>query len=283
MPPRVRPHWHVDGKWLAALLLLVLWSATLLGVGLYRLSGERVAVPLLTTLLAASFSREGLDSEKDLAEFRERLRTAPEQTLRPIEDLKLAVRYEEVEGLTPRETRLVVFRKLAEPLYRDGAEGILRLSRDVTTEGRDRLRRDTAVIAPVTRDWHERLRTPVVVLGAAALLVLALLVYFSAGLGRLVSPGLVLTLAGLPGLVLLAIRNAARGEAATLPAGETADVGYVAREAIPIAAPALTSGYLVSLGLGAALILAAVVGRLAWGRRARQGRAGSAEAQPASP
>lgn len=45
---RPRPYWHVDAKWVVGLVLLLVWSATLFGFGLYRLTDEKVAVPLLT-------------------------------------------------------------------------------------------------------------------------------------------------------------------------------------------------------------------------------------------
>lgn len=260
---RARPYWHIDAKWLVGLVLLVVWSATLLGFGLYRLTDEKVAVPLLTTLLATSFSREGLDSAKDLREFRERLRTAPDQTLRPMSELTVAVRYDEVAELPPRETRLLIFRKLAEPLYHKGPDGILRLSPNVKPKQADRLKRDTGLISPLTLDSHHRLRVPLEILGAASLVLLALLVRFSSGLGRLVSPGVVLLLGGLPGLLLLAILGGLGDEATALSAGETAGVDYAARQVIPIALPAMTWGYLASLGLGAALLFAAAVGRVA--------------------
>jgi hypothetical protein len=258
---RRRPYWHVDAKWVVGVVVLLVWGATLFGFGLYRVSDEKVAVPLLTTLLATSFSREGLDSAKDLSTFRKRLRTAPKQTLRPLPQVTVAIRYDEVAKLPPRETRLLIFRKLAEPLYREGADGIVRLSPHVKPKQAEQLRRDTSLISPLTRRSHESLRLPLEILGALSFVLIALLVRFSAGLGRLVSPGVVLLLAGLPGLLLLAILSAHGDHPGALAPGETVGPAYAAAELIPIAVPALMWGYLASLALGAALLVTAAAGR----------------------
>lgn len=256
-----RPYWHVDAKWLVGLLLFLVWGATLLGFGLYRATDEKVAVPFLTTLLATSLSREGLDDAADVKEFRQRLQRAPNQRLRPIPQFEVYVRYDEVAGLTPRETRLAIFQKLAKPFYREGPDGIVRLSRSVKAVQSERLRKDTVLVSPLTRDFHDRLQKPLLIAGAAALALFALLSYFSAGLGRITSPGLVLLLAGLPGALAFAA-NAQGGQSTSLAQGETAGVGYAAQQLVPIALPPLTLAHVASLGSGAALLAVAAAARL---------------------
>lgn len=178
-------------------------------------------------------------------------------------NLTVAVRYDEVAELPPRETKLLIFRKVAEPLYHDGPEGILRLAPNVEAKQAERLERDAGLVTPLTEDSHQRLRVPLEILGAVSLVLIVLLARFSSGLGRLVSPGVVLVLGGLPGLLLLAILSGVGDQAGALPAGETVGIDYAARQAVPITLPALTWGYLASLGLGAALLFAAAVGRVA--------------------
>lgn len=241
---RTRPHWHVDAKWLSALLLLPLLVATLGTFGIYRITEEDVAVPALSLGLAAVTAGDGgLDSRKGVAELRKGIP-------------QLGVTKRELEGLTPREARIHIWGKLARPFYHGGVDAVAPLLR-LTPKQLERARRDSALLRVFTRPTHERLGGIVLGLAAASLVVAALLLYFSAGFGRVAGPGLVLLLAGIPGLVLSAV----------IKSNEDArsGAGYVVSELSPLVLEPLRFQYVAVLGLGAGLLAVAGLGKL--GRR----------------
>jgi hypothetical protein len=250
-----RPHWHVDAKWLVAIFLLPLLAATLAALGLYRITDERVAVPALALGFAAFVSPEGVDSDEGLAELRAKLERAPGKRIELIPELGISVTAEELEGRSPREARMLVFGKFAEPFYRGGAKEVAARAGVKSPEAVARFERDAQLLSVFTRASHDRLRSVLLGLALACLLLVALLVRFSARLGRLASPGFVLLLAGLPGLVLSAVIAANEGARDR--------TGYVISELSPTVLEPLRQQYVIVGLVGAGLLVAAGLGKLA--------------------
>ena len=91
-------------------------------------------------------------------------------------------------------------------------------------------------LALFTEDFHDKLKTPLIISLIICIPFLLGLVFFSAGAGRLVSPGIVLLLvSGPPALVALAISKAARDsttQVGRLAGGEERARGLVS-DALP--------------------------------------------------
>lgn len=251
-----RPHWHVDVKWLVGLLLLPVLAATLGAVGLYRITDERVAVPALSLGLAAALAPEGgLDSDEDIAELRAKLERTPGKRVEVIPGLGISVTAAELDGRSPREARLLIFEKFADPFYRGGPEEVAARAGAMDPRAVERFKRDASLLTVFTRESHDRLGRFLLGLAVASLVLVALLVRFSARFGRLASPGLVLLAAGLPGLVLSAV----------IKANEQASggAGYVVSELSPSVLDPLRRQYLLVLFVGLGLLVAAGLGKLA--------------------
>lgn len=262
-----RPYWHIDAKWVAGLLLVVVLSVTLLVFNLVQITAERPATEIIATVMATLFSRHGLDDESEIAQMRSALRASPDGTLQPIPGLPIVIREKDIAGLSPRQIRLYAFRQLATPLYRGGAAGLAAQISD--PEARQSLAGGIGFLELFTLKTHRVLRRVFLVLVGVCLLLLVPLIFFSYRFGRLGSPGVVLFAASLPGaafsvLLWMAVRNQ---EVSAVPGEEEGLTGMLSAmlaNVLPHIAPIMARNYLIALALGFGLMLLAVLGSVLW-------------------
>src|SRR3990172_3082118 len=131
--PRPRPYWHVDVKWIAGLLLTFVLGLTLVAFSLVQVTAEKAAVDTLSMAMAVILSGKGLDDETEIAEMRLRLAASPNGEIQPLPGLTLTIREENIAGMTGRQARLFFSRKITEPIYRQGGEGLAELASDAET------------------------------------------------------------------------------------------------------------------------------------------------------
>ena len=264
--PRPRPYWHVDAKWISGLLLAVIAGLTLAAYSLVLATAEKPAVDTLSMALAVSLSGHGLDDETEIAVMRQRLEAAPGGQIQPIPGLNLTIRLEDLEGRTPRQARLALFRQLAEPIYRTG--GLTDLAMD--PEMRAAVSSGVGVLSFFSLQTHQLLQRIFTILALVCLGLALPLIYFSFGPGRLTSPGCVLVVASLPGAAVLAFLGWVFNPPASTPeagADMTARLGALASEVLPPVAQLMARAFLIALALGLILILLSVIGRLVFRRK----------------
>ena len=275
------PYWHVDAKWIAGILLLFILSATMLTSILTQITDEEQGIEILTIMLANSFSREGLDQEGDIEIIRENIAESPDGSWEPLPGLNISVREEDMAGLSPREIRLWFFRKLAEPIYYEGQDGLANLATD--PEMRENMEGDLGPLGFINVGTHARLNRILLILTLASLALLGLLVYFSYSFGRLGSPGCVIFLAAVPGVVVFSLmrgwlENAARNPTeASEESAMTIYTQLIERLAGDVLPGIVQKGlwtYLLLTLVGMALILAAVAGALVIRARERRKSSG---------
>ncbi len=264
--PRPRPYWHVDAKWITGILLLFLLSGTFLTLILARITAPERGIELLTVLLANSFSREGLDQEADMEIMHEKIAESPNGAWQPIPNVNIYVRKEDIAGLSPREMRLWFFRQLAEPIYYEGGKGLAGLSTD--PEMRENMEQDVGLLGFISAENHSRLNRALLILGSVSLVFLGLLSFFSYRFGRLGSPGCVIFLAAIPGIVIFSMLRGwlEHGMQAPDPQAEETYITVYAQTFNRLASDALPgiveSGlqtYLLLALFGIVLILAALI------------------------
>jgi len=264
--PKPRPYWHVDAKWITGILLLFLLSATFFTLILSRITAPERGIELLTVLLANSFSREGLDQEADMEIMHEKIAESPDGAWQPIPNLNIVVREEDIAGLSPREMRLWFFRQLAEPIYYEGGQGLASLSTD--PEMQDAMMDgELGVAGFISAETHSKLNKALLVLGLGSLVLLCLLVYFSHRFGRFGSPGCVIFLAAIPGIVLFSMARGWLEQAGQDPETEVTALSEYTQLATRLAVDVLPGivqkglqTYLSLAFLGFGLMLVALIG-----------------------
>lgn len=274
--PKPRPYWHVDAKWITGILLLFLLNGTFLMFMLVQVTAAEQGIELLTVILAGSFSRDGLDQEVDMQIMHQKIAESPDGSWKPIPGLNIVVREQDIAGLTPREMRLWFFRQLAEPIYYEGEQGLANLSTD--PEMQKNMEGGLGPLGFINAKTHSQLTKVLMVLGSMSLAFLGLLVYFSYRFGRLGSPGCVILLGALPGVVLFSMMRGWLEHAGQNPLPET-EVTFVtiytqmaARLAVDVLPNIVQKGLQTYLSLaifGFGLILAALAGALIFRGRKR--------------
>lgn len=264
---KARPYWHVDAKWLTGILLLFLLNITFLVFILLQVTAPEQGIALLTTTLASSFSAEsgGLDSEADIEIMRQKIAESPNGEWQPIPGMRIVVREEDIAGKTPREARLWFFRQWAEPVYYDGAQGLANLITD--PEMQKSVEEGVGPLGIISANTNSKLQGMFAVSGLASLVFLGLLIFFSYRFGRLGSPGCVIFLAAIPGIILL---SGVRGwleqsaQSSTAVGEETYVTRYtqLAADVLPDVVQRAMQIYVFLIFVGLGLMLAALIGAI---------------------
>ena len=265
--PKARPYWHVDAKWVAALLLVFFLSWALLILGLVQVTAEQRAIDTVSMALAVAFSPGGLDEQIDVNELLQRLGASPDGSIQPMPGLRITLQESDTKDLSPRELRLYFFRQLAKPLYDDGPQELLAVAEDSGMT--QRMIKDTGLLSLLTRDAHRALQRGLVVLGLVSLGLFIPLVLFSYRFGRIGSPGLVLFLTSLPGLLACASARRLLLSFTPLPfvrgqAGIVERIGALASSVLPSLVQVMYRNYVICLLLGLALTVVALLGSAIW-------------------
>jgi hypothetical protein len=272
-----RPYWHVDAKWITGLLLILLLNGTFLLFILTQVTAPEQGIEILTVVLASSFSREGLDQKADIQIMRQKIAESPDGAWQPIPGLNIVVREQDIAGLSPREIRLWFFRQLAEPIYYGGQQGLANLATD--PEMQKNMEGGIGPLGFISAETHGKLNKALLVLGLVSLSFLGLLVYFSYRFGRLGSPGCVIFLSAVPGLILFrgmrgwlerAGQNPNPGAEETTITLYTQMITRLAVDVLPDILQKAIRTYLLLTILGFGLMLAAWIGTLIG--RARRNR-----------
>ena len=263
--PAARPYWHVDMKWVCGILFaLGLWLALAL-YALTVLTSERIAVPLATQIAAQLVSRSGLDDPTDINALKQK---ASQQPGNDVETLPgVFVTKADLQTLTPRALRLKIFGEVVKPYYELGAKGVA-AKQTADPQKRAEIEQQVGLLGLVNQSNHDIL-VRVFWLSLALLVIpLAGLVYFSAGFGRLVSPGIIMalsTLASAPLAVLLQI-----AAHSTKPAGDQpGPLPGVTADSFATVVRALLPGFLAVFALGMLLLLVAAIGKVVSRHRTR--------------
>lgn len=250
-----RPYWHVDMKWVCGIGAFFALSAALVLVNLAILTERERAVELSATVIAGLFSRNGIEDAEGVEEFRRLAAAAPGDEVAPIPQYPwLKVSKDDAANLSPRELKVKIFRQLTEPIYDNGLSETARRVSDNPDE-QQKFQKDAALLGLLTRSTHETLRQFALIAGLAATLFLVGAVLFSAGWGRLVTPGIIALLVGpfgaLAGLLLARPPRDGDGPLASLTPELSHQLGT-----------ALLNSYGAVCIAGGVLLLGAVIGKI---------------------
>lgn len=250
-----RPYWHVDAKWVSGILLFFALSAALALFNLATLTERDFAVRASATVIAGFFSKDGLDDPKDVEAFKQRAATTQGETVAPIEQFPwITLTKKEIAELSPRELRVKIFSQITAPIYDKGLKGA---AADFTKNPaeQEQFVKQAGILGLATKSTHQTIQTAFTIAAIFAVVLCAATIYFSAGWGRAVSPGLLLFSASLLGAFV--------GLLATYPPkdgdGPFSAMPAELREGI---AASLTHSYLPVAILGLVLLAVALVGKI---------------------
>ena len=262
-----RPYWHVDAKWLTGILLVGLLTVTLLMFILVQATGPVQGKGILTSMLASSFSygSGGLDSNADLEIIRQKIAESPNGEWQPIQGLPIVVRLSDIEGKTPREVLIWFFAQLADPLYKNGAQGLTDFATDPQMKAA--FEQGVGPLSFISAATHAKLVLIFAVFGMVSFLFLLLLIFFSYRFGKLSSPGCVLFLATVPGLLLFGGLNGWISQMMQNPipfADQTAVNRYaqLVADVLPTVLESSLRIYMILTFLGLALLAIALIGSI---------------------
>lgn len=227
-------------------------SIALLFFNLSTLTERDRAIKLSATIVASLFSKEGLDDASGLEEFRQKAAASPNNTFAPIEQFpSLQISKQDALTLSPRDLRIAIFSQITTPIYDKGLRGAAAgITQDKAEQ--EKFASQAALLGVFTKTTHERVRQIFYIGAALTIAFLVAAVYFSAGLGRLVTPGLLLLATSPLGTIasLLLLHPPKDGDSpfAALPPQVAQEIGA-----------SLGRSYTVSSLVGAFLLLLALV------------------------
>jgi hypothetical protein len=255
MSTKPRPYWHVNLKWIAGIGLFFALSAALLLYNLSALTERQRAVDISSTVVASLFSQGGLDVEKSLDNLRQNAALIPGDSVTPIEQLPwITISKADLATMSAQDLRLKIFDQLTRPIYDKGVVGA---AQSFTSDPAQQQKfvQQASILGSLTNQTHQVLQTAFVIAVILAVVELAVLVFYSAGWGRLVSPAVVFLLVSPLGVItgLLLSHPPTSGNAllAALPSTITHEIGNM-----------LSSSYSAVAVAGASLLLVALVGKV---------------------
>jgi hypothetical protein len=250
--PTVRPYWHVDAKWVCGLLLIFSLAITLFLFALVKLTDEKNGPTIAALAVGAAFIRG--DSAVDIEEAKAELAKQGGQ-IRPVPNFPDIVITEADLNLTPTEIKLKVFKPITEEIYQNGIEATA--ERHATTpEQKEQFINDAFFFKLFTKDTNRSLSSKLTIFIVISLILLAGVVYFSTGWGRLANPGLILLFVSLPGsLFSLALTHPPKD-------GDGGGLGFLPADLTKELGGSLSGVYTRIFLLGLALLIGAGIGKL---------------------
>jgi hypothetical protein len=250
-----RPYWHVDMKWIGGIGFFFALSATLLLYNLSALTERDRAVNISATVVAGLFSRQGLDDESGLAELRAKAALLPGDTVAPIPQFPfVTITKQELQTMSARDLRVKIFSQITGPIYDKGLSGAA-ASFTPNPDEQKKFEKDATLLGVFTKTTHEVLQGAFVIALIVTFVAAAEMIFFSAGWGRLVSPGLVLLLVSPVGAIisLMLLHPPMNGDAplAQVPSGVAQQIGDI-----------MARSYLFTAILGVALLVIALIGKI---------------------
>jgi len=254
-PKSPRPYWHVDAKWIAGILLFISLGASLLLFNLWSLTERDRAVNLSAVVVANLLSKNGLNDASGLRQFRTMVSHTKGNTIAPISEFP-SVKISKHDALTldAAQLKIALFSQITGPIYDLGLEAA---AKQFTSDParQQQFIQQASTLGVLTKSTHELLMNLMVASMIISVLLLVAVVYFSAGWGRLASPGFIFLTASpfgsVTGLILLLTSTGSGSLQSILPASTAQDIGGL-----------LSRSYALAFVAGIVLLVTAFIGKV---------------------
>lgn len=261
-PKKPRPYWYVDAKWMLSLVLCVVLGAWLMLMVAHRATSREIGVDLMTRMVTLGIVQNSEVDQKAVDELRRKIAESPTKSIQPIPGFPVKITEKDLE-LPPQELVDRVFRQVTEPLYDKGAR---KFAQEQTSDKaqQDKFVKDASLVGVISKDGHERIGKWVLIVGVIVVVLMAGVVWFSHGFGRLVTPGIVLLLVSLPGLIVFSGLHAAvsKPSADGSDADVTAQLFAAGKDALLPLITASRQLYITAALIGLGLLIGALLGKL---------------------
>lgn len=259
---KVRPYWHLDAKWLAALIFIPVFIVAFLACNLYVMTTEKNAINISSALLSALYAPgEDQGNSQEIEQVREAIKKSPDKAFKPFPGSDIQITEQDLDQSNLANVKDKLFKELAKNIYNFDSSKTKSNFKDET----DALS-NLGAMAIFTKDGHQFIGKLALILSSIALVFLALLIFFSYGFGRLISPGIIFFITGLPATILLLLLQKGTGNSSETIDLEklsvTQRIGLAVKEVGPQISDVILKNYIILLSTGVVLILAGIIGRI---------------------
>lgn len=186
-----------DSKWLSAILAAVCLAGALVCQAGAALTDEKPGVDVIAHVFSLITSPKGIDDQTDIDGLRTLLSTKGGEEVKPFPGMDIRVKASDIDGMTPREVRLFLFRQIGEPLWQSGEDGLARVFDDENVRA-ELKGQGIGVFRYFTRATRDRLNGWAMTMFFLASVFFFATIMASRGFGRLVTPALAFAAASVP-------------------------------------------------------------------------------------
>lgn len=259
---KIRPYWHIDAKWVVALIFIPIFTAAFLACNLYVMTNEKNAINVSSNILSALYSPGGdQNNSKEIEEVRAAIRKSPDKALKPFPGLDIQITEQDLDQSNLANVKDKLFKELAKNIYNFDSTKM-----KYNSEGKTDALSNLGVMAIFTKEGHQFIGKIALISSGIALVFLALLIFFSYGFGRMISPGIIFFITGLPATILLLLLQKETGNSSETIDLEkmsvTQRIGLAVKEVGPQISDVILKNYIILTIVGIVLVLVGIIGRI---------------------
>lgn len=253
---KIRSYWHIDAKWITALIFTPVFILTMLIANLYIMTQKDNAVKVSRTALEAMLIPSGSMSGEEIIQIRKAIHKSPNKVLRPFPGTDITITEADLDTYKPEEIKQKVFNQLAITLY-DGSSSFSPTGTLKESFGK------LGLMAIFTKEVHAEIKNILKYATIISALLLIILVYFSYGFGRMISPGIIFIVVGLPAIL---ITTALQHQPALFPMLSTGEISLQQRisEFVSTVGPTIAEiflkNYIILTLTGVVLVIGGIIG-----------------------
>lgn len=256
--PKTRPYWHVDLKWMFGIMAFMsLWGALLLNA-FAALSERDNATEITSSFVTSILKKNSVDVSGAIDQLRAQAAALPDDAVVSLPEMP-AVKITKTELLTKtnEEIQSLAITQLMTPIYDQGLDkAATNFSEDKTEQ--QSFKKQAGILGVISKQTHDALVLTSRVALVSSLLWFAGLIYFSAGWGRLVSPGIVLLAVSPVGVALGGLLE----YLGKLGRQSESIFGLLPQSVMTNLASVMNSTYRPAMFIGVGLLAAAGIGKL---------------------
>jgi len=188
-------------QWIAGLMLLVVFSATLLVFGFYRITAPEPSREMLGRVIATAAMPAGSSVSTIVERMKLMARSEGPVTVEFTRKIKITAASHDIRHLSDGETERLLYRELGGKLYEKGPDIFLAAVDDPGVKRKLGDLRDTVYF--FVSDFHRTVKTVLAIFAVLSGVFFLIMFLMGHRFGRLAVPGVIMVAATLPALVIL--------------------------------------------------------------------------------